>query len=196
VLHYAKKTQVCPAASADAPSGIDKTAATFADLLMEKTGTASLKLKPASHGRGLFIEENISTSGKVLASIPLDTCIVVDYESGLKVPAGAWPRLRRGVAKNDALPWDILLSLALLDGLAGDGDEFWGQYANEVLPQPLDLTQPVCLPENLLRQLQHPAIEEAALQQKERLAQLFPGLASPTCEGRSHVTCPCSASGG
>ena len=32
---------------------------------------------------------------------------------GLRLPPGEWPRLRRGVAKDDSLQWDVLLVRAL-----------------------------------------------------------------------------------
>lgn len=76
-------------------------------------------------------------------------------------------------------------ALALLDALAGGGDDggFWARYADAVLPQPLALSLPLCLPEELLPQLGHAAIIEAARAQKQRLARLFPGLAPPIVEG-------------
>lgn len=74
-------------------------------------------------------------------------------------------------------------SLALLDALAGGGDAFWERYAAAVLPQPLELTLPLCFPPELLLELQHGAIIAGARAQQERLAGLFPGLNAPMCEG-------------
>jgi hypothetical protein len=46
------------------------------------------------------------------------------------VPQGRWPRLAAGAAREgDPLSWDLLLALALLDGLAGNGHPFWQEYA-------------------------------------------------------------------
>ena len=162
----------------------DEAAIAFSELLPDQAGEAGVKLQSAAwNGRGLFMASaSAPTSGKVLLSVPLDTCIVVDYANGLRVPEGDWPRLRSGVQKDDALPWDLLQALALLDGLAGAGDAFWARYTNDVLPPPLALTLPMCLPERLLAQLQHPAIEAGAAAQRARLAELFPGLAVPACE--------------
>ena len=52
-----------------------------------------------------------------------------------------------------------------------------------MLPQPLELTLPLCMPEALLGELQHGAIVAGASQQKQRLAALYPGLAGAACEG-------------
>lgn len=157
---------------------------TFSELLVQQGGEARVKLLPAANGRGLFATDEVSGPGEILLSVPLETCIVVDYASGLRLAPGDWPRLRKAVAKNDALPWDILHALALLDGLAGSGDPFWSRYTNEVLPDPLHVTLPTCLPERLLTQLQHAEVEDAARKQKQRLALLFPGLASQMCDGK------------
>lgn len=171
--------------SADPPETVDQAAATFSTLLRECAGTDAadaVHLHLGTNGRGIFAAKETSASAKVIFSVPMDRCIVVDYTNeGLRLPVGEWPRVSRGLAKDNALPWDIVHALALLDGLAGNGDAFWCQYTNEILPQPELLTLPVCLPEELLSQLEHPAIIEAALQQKQRLASLFPGLSSPAC---------------
>lgn len=37
-------------------------------------------------------------------------------------------RLRQGASAPDPLPWDLLMALALVDGLAGDGDAFWESW--------------------------------------------------------------------
>lgn len=34
-------------------------------------------------------------------------------------------RLKQGLAAAEPLTWDLLMALALLDGLAGDGGSFW-----------------------------------------------------------------------
>jgi hypothetical protein len=75
-------------------------------------------------------------------------------------------------------------ALALLDSLSGSGDAFWERYANSILPQPTDLTLPLCFPPELLPELQHVALVEGAAAQQERLSTLFPGLSGSMCEGR------------
>lgn len=132
-------------------------------------------------GSGLFLTAAAS-QGDVVLRVPTSLCLAVDYAAGLRLPPGAWPRLQRGVQKDAALPWDILLALALLDSLSGGGDAFWERYSNAVLPQPLDLTLPLCLPPRLLPQLQHAAIAAGAAAQQERLAGLFPGLGGSMSE--------------
>lgn len=168
--------------------------ATFASLLQdcsqttatttasEASSTPAVVLRPGTNGRGIFSTTEIPSSSKVVFNVPLNTCLVVDYSHGFQLPSGGWPRVQRGLAKDDALPWDIIHALALLDGLAGDGNEFWSRYTNEILPSPESLTLPVCLPEELLTQLEHKAIIEAARQQKQRLNTLFPGLSVPLCD--------------
>jgi hypothetical protein len=74
-------------------------------------------------------------------------------------------------------------ALALLDSLAGGGDAFWERYSNAVLPQPLELTLPTCMPPELLPELQHAAIVAGAQAQQKRLAGLFPGLGAGMCQG-------------
>ena len=159
----------------------------------------------AGKGNGLVVTAPAgAAAGTVLLRVPLDACLVVDYRpdgGGLRVPPAPWPRLRRGVAKDAALPWDVLLAAALLDALAGDGEGgLWAEYANAVLPAPLELTLPLCYPPPLLAELQHGAIEAAAAAQQQRLAGLFPGLAAPMADGvaapvgrRMLLCCPAPA---
>ena len=98
-------------------------------------------------------------------AVPTSLAIIVDYNDGLQISDGQWPRsvcscgfaiesggatclscgvypvsfrllmfvghccrLRQGVAAPEPLPWDMLMALALVDGLAGDGDSFWGPW--------------------------------------------------------------------
>lgn len=74
---------------------------------------------------------------------------------------------------------DLLQALALMDAVAGAGGDFWGDYANALLPAPEALTLPLCWGERLLGELQHDGIAAAARQQQQRLAALFPGLSRP-----------------
>jgi hypothetical protein len=64
------------------------------------------------------------------------------------------------------LTWDILEALALMDALAGDGDRFYEAYADMLLPDPEKLTLPMCWHEQLLQELQHKDIAQAAKQQQ------------------------------
>lgn len=41
--------------------------------------------------------------------VPENACLIVDYERGMQLPKEAWPRLREGLRRGDALPWDMLL---------------------------------------------------------------------------------------
>ena len=124
------------AASTESSERSDPAAATFTNLLRECAGNDAadaVHLRPGNNGRGIFAARETPSSAKIIFSVPIDTCIVVDYEhGGIKLPAGAWPRVSRGLAKDIALPWDIIQALALLDGLAGDGDAFWSQYCSQI----------------------------------------------------------------
>ncbi|GLI68384.1 hypothetical protein VaNZ11_012712, partial [Volvox africanus] len=119
--------------------------------------------------------------GDVLMRVPTTAAFVLDYNTGLRLPASAgWPRLRGSAAgSSDPLPWDILQALALVDGLAGDGGEFWQRYCDELLPAPEQLTLPMCWEGPRLAQLQHTDIAQAATAQKARLTALFPELMEP-----------------
>ncbi len=68
--------------------------------------------------------------------------------------------------QGEPLTFDLLLALALLDALAGDGGGLWDAYANELLPEPQQLILPMCWGEEHLRELQHAAISNAALKQQ------------------------------
>jgi hypothetical protein len=85
-------------------------------------------------------------------------------------------------------------ALAILDALSGGGDAFWTTFSNALLPEPAELTLPLCMPTSMLPELQHKGIIEGAMQQKERLGALFPGLARPACEGGQAVRILCTLS--
>ena len=148
-------------------------------------GESGLRLDTSKNtqGRGIFIDRD-AVKGSVLLELPLDMCISIDYGSGgLRLPrdvpsAGpAWPRLTNAISKNDALPWDILISLALLDSLSGMGSDLVQDWSNTALPAPCDMSLPLCLPPSMLDQLQDAELARKALEQKDRLKDLFPGLA-------------------
>jgi hypothetical protein len=150
---------------------------------VEKFVDLCLDTSRGSNGRGIFIGQNV-TKGSVLLELPLDLCISVDYAGGgltlpTDVPADgpAWPRLKKAIAKDDSLPWDILISLALLDSLSGMGSELFQMYGNTVLPSSSDISLPLCLPLQMLEELQDANLVDKAIEQKDRLKNLFPGLA-------------------
>ena len=74
--------------------------------------------------------------------------------------------MKAGLVTEEPLTWDLLLSLALIDGLAGDGGELWGRYCQAILPAPEALTMPMCWSVPRLDNLQHADIKEAALKQQ------------------------------
>ncbi len=46
---------------------------------------------------------------QTLMQVPESACLIVDYAQGMQLPAQAWPRLRKGLQREEPLPWDILL---------------------------------------------------------------------------------------
>jgi hypothetical protein len=163
----------------------------FTDLLRRAgagaSGASGLRLDTSrnTQGRGVFIDRDV-VKGSVLLELPLDMCISVDYGSGgLRLPRDvppsgpAWPRLTKAISKDDTLPWDVLISLALLDSLSGMGSEGIQDWGNTALPAPRDMSLPLCLPPSMLDQLQDEDLARKAMEQKQRLRELFPGLAVP-----------------
>ncbi|GLC38819.1 hypothetical protein PLESTB_000712700 [Pleodorina starrii] len=158
-----------------------RTRTVFRELSTQAKVHTTLKL-----GRSLQTSMGLATSerasaGDVLMRVPKSTAIVLDYSAGLLLPASAlWPRLRGAASSSpEPLPWDILHSLALVDGLAGDGGDFWQSYCDALLPAPEQLTLPMCWEAPRLAQLQHADIAAAAAAQQARLSGLFPDLMEP-----------------
>jgi hypothetical protein len=87
--------------------------AAWAELTATHLDTCAVSLRPWSagplhRGNGLFLTAT-AAKGDVLLRVPTSLCLVVDYASGMRVPPAPWPRLQRGVQKDDSLPWDVLL---------------------------------------------------------------------------------------
>lgn len=87
--------------------------AAWAELTAAHLDACAVTLQPWSagplhRGNGLYLTAPAS-KGDVLLRVPTSLCLLVDYSSGMRVPPAAWPRLQRGVQKDDSLPWDILL---------------------------------------------------------------------------------------
>ena len=96
------------AAAAAAPPAATAATATFHELAAASLDTCTVQLRPCAVGHGLYLTAPAAT-GDVVLSVPVDRCLLVDYAGGgLRLPPAEWPRLRKGVQKDDALPWDIL----------------------------------------------------------------------------------------
>ena len=153
--------------------------------LLRKNAKGSVSLQPTTFaGSALFCDNKHKNEENIL-TVPLDICLLVEYEDNLgniKLPDGEWPRLKKALSKQQALPWDVIQALALLDSFAGSGNDFWNVYAKEIMPDPLHLSLPICLPREYLEKLEDETIIQAAIKQKERLASLFPGLSKPISE--------------
>ncbi|GIM10040.1 hypothetical protein Vretimale_13795, partial [Volvox reticuliferus] len=160
---------------------VARTAQTFQDLAVQAKVQTNLRVCRSTHASMGLVNSHQVAKGDVLMRVPTTAAFVLDYDSGLRLPASArWPRLRGSAAgSSEPLPWDILQALALVDGLAGDGGEFWHRYCDELLPTPEQLTLPMCWGEARLAQLQHADIAQAAAAQQARLTALFPELMEP-----------------
>lgn len=105
------RRNVPPRASAetDAPAPAAAATSAFADLAAARLDRSAVALAPCGpQGNGLVLAEPV-VAGQVVLRVPLDTCLAVNYAEGLSLPPGQWPRLRKGVAKDNSLPWDVLL---------------------------------------------------------------------------------------
>ncbi|GIL54003.1 hypothetical protein Vafri_9560 [Volvox africanus] len=158
-----------------------RAAQTFQELAVQAKVQTNLRVCRSTHASMGLVTSDQVAKGDVLMRVPTTAAIVLDYSSGLRLPAFArWPRLRGSAAgSSDPLPWDILQALALVDGLAGDGGEFWQRYCDELLPAPEQLTLPMCWEAPRLAELQHSDIAQAAAAQQARLTALFPELMEP-----------------
>lgn len=154
----------------------------------ECAGTMQMQSLDNSRDRGLVALRTI-TKGEILFNVPLDLCLVVDYDRGVVLPPGEWARVRRGLQKDDTLQWDIIQALALLDSLSGMGSKELELYMNHMLPEPKEISLPLCFPEHLLLELQDSDMMYKALEQQKRLYELFPGLGSPMVEGMFVASC-------
>jgi hypothetical protein len=154
----------------------------------ECAGTIQLQPLDDSRGRGLVALREIK-KGEILLNLPMDLCPVVDYDDGVVLPQGdaPWARVRRGLQKDDTLQWDVIQALALLDSMSGMGSKELELYTNHVLPEPKDVSLPLCFPEHLLPELQDSDMMYKAQEQQKRLYELFPGLGSPMVEGMSFL---------
>ena len=163
------------------------------------------------NNRGIFAKEHFQ-KGHVILEIPIEECIVVDYVRGVLLPSSGtssslsgatfsdttnssnfgtgsriinsdeWPRTKAALHKNAELPWDIIQALAILDAMSGRAPETWQKYTNYILPQPLDVTLPVCMPEHILVELQDETVQNKSQMQQMRLQEMFPGLSVPMVE--------------
>jgi hypothetical protein len=61
-------------------------------------------------GHGLYATRALRQHETMLL-VPRAACLIADYESGMSLPSGAWPRLRKGLAMEPPLTWDLLLVL-------------------------------------------------------------------------------------
>jgi len=167
-------------ASASVSSTQTVEAKVFRELVEAVNLRSHVDISATQHGNGLAALKAVK-KGEVLLSVPRALSIVLDYKAGLQIAEGQWPRLQEGAGRDDPEPltWDLLMALALMDALAGDGDAFWGAWAQAVLPPPEALCLPMCWSAQRLGALQHDAIVDGATKQQARLKRLFPALCDP-----------------
>ena len=152
-------------------------------------GSAALQLRAGSLGRGLFAARNLSP-GEPLLQVPLALCLAAERAAAVAVPGAPWASLTAGAVPGwprlqtpgeaYPLPWDVRLSLCLLDAAAGEGGvgdaaALWRDYA-QLLPPPGTLACPLCLPADALRLAGQPRLEADWVAEAARLAALFPAL--------------------
>ena len=134
---------------------------------------------PAGGERGLFTIAPVA-AGELLLAVPWSLCLV-DRDLPGDAP------LRTPFEEPGRQPaYDTRLALALLAARRGgdvgcddDTDQalrskLWREWAAEMLPPPGRLSHPLGLPDDLLDQLQHPALADAARAHRRRLAALLP----------------------
>jgi hypothetical protein len=91
----------------------------------------------------------------------------------------------------EALTWDVLLALGVMDALAGDGGDWWGAYSAALFPAPENVALPMCWSPPLLEALRHSSVAEAARAQQLRLRMLYaPFCAVPAAEGAPNGGAP------
>ena len=67
-----------------------------------------------------------TTRSKRLLFLSINITVLSCSVKKRKIPINSDCRLKSGLAvEGDPLPWDLLLALAVLDGMAGDGGDFW-----------------------------------------------------------------------
>ena len=91
----------------------------------------------------------------------------------------------------EALTWDVLLALGVMDALAGDGGAWWAEYSGALFPAPESVSLPMCWSPKLLDALRHSSVSEAARAQQLRLRMLYaPFCAAPAVEGAANGGAP------
>ncbi len=134
---------------------------------------------PAGGERGLFTIAPVA-AGELLLAVPWSLCLV-DRD----LPGDAPLRTPFEVPGRQSA-YDTRLAAALLaarrgSDVGGDDDTdqalrsmLWREWAAEMLPPPGRLSHPLALSDDLLDQLQHPALADAARAHRRRLATLHP----------------------
>jgi len=155
-------------------------------------GAPALSLRNGAFGRGLFAARDLAP-GEPLLSVPLSLCLVAERAAAVAVPGAPWATLTAGAVpcwpilqtpgSEYPLPWDLRLSLALLDAAAGDGGTgseaaTWHEYG-ALLPPPSSLAHPITLPPQALRLACQPALEADWTADAARLTALCPAIPAP-----------------
>lgn len=108
-MRFRINVQLRASADANAAAPPAGAAAAFSNLAAARLDCCAVALEPCGpQGNGLVVTDPVP-AGQAVLRVPLDSCLAVNYAEGLALPRGQWPRLRKGVAKDDSLPWDVLL---------------------------------------------------------------------------------------
>lgn len=169
--------------------------ALFEQLIELSGSTSAVSLRKSDLGRSLVAAQDVA-AGELLLSVPKGALLTAHRSgvvSGLvgqtDLVSEAVGDLRQEVGEemfDRGTTWDVRLAVAVLEATAGAGGPFWDAY-RRLLPLPLQLTHPICLPAEAQPELHDAALVDEARRRSELLARVYPPL-------MDHATHPATAS--
>ena len=146
---------------------------------------AAVELRSGADGNSLVASRD-AAAGDRLLEVPRDCCLTA-HRSGViggligqtDLMYDAAGDLRDEVGEEmykRGATWDVRLALAVLEATNSAGGEFWDLY-RRLLPLPVALSTPACLPPSLLPELHDEALSAKAAARRDELAALYPLLA-------------------
>jgi hypothetical protein len=177
-----------PAVCCASETPSDPRFALFSELL-SKAPRSAVELAPASSSSGgcALVSTKDCAAGDALLTVPNKLLVTAHRSGTLKGLQGqteaSWDAagdLREEVGEEmfkRGATWDVRLALGVFEACAGSGGEFWDQY-RKLLPPPPKLAHPLTFPDALLDELQDDEMANKTRALRERLASLYPSLAS------------------
>jgi hypothetical protein len=146
---------------------------------------AAVELRSGADGNSLVASRD-AAAGDRLLEVPRDCCLTA-HRSGViggligqtDLMYDAAGDLRDEVGEEmfgRGATWDVRLALAVLEATNSAGGEFWDLY-RRLLPLPVALSTPTCLPPSLLPELHDETLSAKAAARRDELAALYPPLA-------------------